>query len=189
MSAKKNSSQISKLETGIAGFDFVAGGGLPKGRTTLLAGTAGSSKTVFAAEFLGQGILKFKENGVFVTFEESPADICRNMKSLGWDIEKWVNEGKFAFVDASPDPGNQSVTPGEWDLGALIARIEHAVKKVNANRVAMDSLGAIFTQFSDGAMVRQELFRVGSALKGMNVTSLLTAERTAEYGEISRFGV
>ena len=189
MSAKKNSSQISKLETGIAGFDFVAGGGLPKGRTTLLAGTAGSSKTVFAAEFLGQGILKFKENGVFVTFEESPVDICRNMKSLGWDIEKWVNEGKFAFVDASPDPGNQSVTAGEWDLGALIARIEHAVKKVNAKRVAMDSLGAIFTQFSDGAMVRQELFRVGSALKGMNVTSLLTAERTAEYGEISRFGV
>ena len=133
MSVKKNGLQVSKLETGIAGFDFVAGGGLPKGRTTLLAGTAGSSKTVFAAEFIAQGIVKFKENGVFITFEESPADICRNMKSLGWNIEKWVAEDKFAFVDASPDVGSQFVTAGEWDLGALVARIEHAVKKVNAN--------------------------------------------------------
>jgi circadian clock protein KaiC len=189
MSAKKNGSQISKLETGISGFDFVAGGGLPRGRTTLLAGTAGSSKTVFATEFIARGIVKFEENGVFVTFEESPADICRNMRSLGWDIEKWVAEGKFAFVDASPDIGAQSVTAGEWDLGALVARIEHAVNKVNAKRLAMDSLGAIFTQFSDGAMVRAELFRVASALKSMNVTSVLTAERVQEYGEISRFGV
>jgi circadian clock protein KaiC len=189
MSAKKNGSYISKLETGIAGFDFVAGGGLPKGRTTLLAGTAGSAKTVFAAEFLADGIVKFKENGVFVTFEESPADICRNMKSLGWDIEKWVAEDRFAFVDASPSLGGKAIAAGEWDFGALVARIEHAIKKVNADRVAMDSLGAIFTQFSDGAAVRHELFRVASALKRMNVTSILTAERTDEYGEISRFGV
>jgi len=189
MSAKKNSSQISKLETGITGFDFVAGGGLPKGRTTLLAGTAGSAKTVFAAEFIAQGIMKAKENGVFITFEESPADICRNMKSLGWDMKGWVDEGKLAFVDASADIGNQPVTAGDWDFGALVARIEHAVNKVNAKRVTMDSLGAIFTQFDDGARVRHELFRVASALKSMDVTSILTAERIHEYGEIARFGV
>ena len=189
MSTRKNSTQISKLETGITGFDFVAGGGLPKGRTTLLAGTAGSAKTVFAAEFIAQGIVKAKENGVFITFEESPADICRNMKSLGWDMKKWVDEGKFAFVDASPDIGSQPVTAGDWDFGALVARIEHAVNKVNAKRVTMDSLGAIFTQFDDGAKVRHELFRVASALKSMDVTSILTAERIHEYGEIARFGV
>jgi len=189
MSAKKKVSQISKLETGISGFDFVAGGGLPKGRTTLVAGTAGSAKTVFAAEFIARGITKAKENGVFVTFEESPADICRNMKGLGWDIERWVTEGKFAFVDASPDTESRVVTIGEYDLGALLARIEHAVNKVNAKRVAMDSLGAIFTQFSDGAIVRHELLRIASTLKSMNVTAVTTAERTDEYGEISRFGV
>ncbi len=189
MSAKKSGSQIRKLETGITGFDFVANGGLPKGRTTLLAGTAGSSKTVFATEFIAQGIMKFKENGVFVTFEESPADICRNMRSLGWDIEKWEAEGKFAFVNASPDLESQAIAVGEWDLGALLARIEHAIKKVNANRLAIDAPGAVSTQFSDSAVVRQELFRIGSALKSMNVTSIITAERTTEYGEISRLGV
>jgi circadian clock protein KaiC len=189
MSDRKAVLQIEKLETGITGFDFVAGGGLPKGRTTLLAGTAGSAKTVFAAEFLAQGIIKAKEHGVFVTFEESPADICRNMKSLGWDMKKWVDEGKLAFVDASPDIGSQPITAGDWDLGALVARIEYAVNKVNAKRVTMDSLGAIFTQFADGARVRQELFRVSSALKNMKVTSILTAERIHEYGEIARFGV
>ena len=74
-------------------------------------------------------------------------------------------------------------------MGALLARIEYAVNKVNAQRVAMDSLGAIFTQFSDVAIIRHELFRIASALKKMNVTSITTAERVQEYGEISRYGV
>ncbi len=78
---------------------------------------------------------------------------------------------------------------GEYDLGALLARIESAIHKVNAKRVAMDSLGAIFTQFADSGIVRNELFRIASALKKMKVTAIMTVERTQEYGDISRFGV
>ncbi len=79
---------IAKLPTGIPGFDLITLGGLPKGRTTLVAGTAGSAKTVMAAQFLTEGIRNADENGVFVTFEESPEDIRNNMLSLGWDIRK-----------------------------------------------------------------------------------------------------
>ena len=180
---------IEKLETGIQGFDLVTNGGLPKGRTTLLAGTAGAAKTVFAVQFLVEGIRKSGEAGVFITFEESPADIRENMLGFGWDIAKFEAEGKFAFVDASPDPGEETVIAGSYDMGALVARIEHAVKRVGAKRLSMDSLGAIFTQFSDASIVRSELFRVAQALKQMRVTALLTAERNNEYGEIARFGV
>jgi circadian clock protein KaiC len=189
MSTKKNAMYISKLETHIPGFDFLAGGGLPKGRTTLVAGSAGSAKTVFAVQFLAEGITKADQRGVFVTFEESPADIVRNMKGFNWNIDKWEADGKFAFVDASPQLGEQAITAGEYDLGALLARIENAVRKVGAERVAMDSLGAIFTQFADSATVRSELFRIASALKKMNVTAVMTAERNEEYGTISRFGI
>ena len=181
--------QIEKVETGISGFDLISSGGLPKGRTTLVSGTAGSAKTVFAVQFLAEGIARCNEAGIFVTFEEGPADIRRNVKSLGWDIEAWEESGQWLFVDASPDPGQDQVEAGRYDLGALLARIEFAVRKTGATRLSMDSLGAIFAQFRDGAIVRSELFRISSLLRQLQVTSIMTSERTHEYGEIARFGV
>lgn len=180
---------IQKLPTGIKGFDLIAEGGLPKGRTTLLAGTAGSGKTIFAAQFLAEGIKKKESAGVFVTFEESAQDIRRNIFSLGWDVAQWEGEGKWAFVDASPQVGKESIIAGEYDLGALMARIENAVQRTGATRVSMDSLGAVFSQFHDNTTVRSELLRIASALKNLGVTALMTAERSRDYGDITRFGV
>ena len=172
------SSSIQKLSTGIASFDVISKGGLPEHRTTLVSGTAGSGKTVFAMQFLASGITGPGEPGVFVTFEESAADIRRNMLGFGWDLAEWERQGKFAFVDASPDPMVHTVESGSFDLEALLARVEYAVKKVQAKRVSVDSLGAMLMQFHDGATVRRELFRIASALKAMQVTALLTSERT-----------
>lgn len=189
MSDHANLAPVQKLPTGIISFDVIAKGGLPENRTTLLSGTAGSGKTVFAVQFLAAGIRDADERGVFVTFEESAADIRKNMRSFGWDLEGWERSGRFAFVDASPDPGVEIIESGPFDLGALLARVENAVRKVNAKRVSVDSLGAIFSQFSDQSVVRRELFRIASALKAMGVTAVLTAERTEDYGPIARFGV
>jgi circadian clock protein KaiC len=189
MSDPVNQSPVQKLPTGIASFDVIAKGGLPQNRTTLLSGTAGSGKTVFAMQFLAAGIRDANEHGVFVTFEESAADIRKNMRSFGWDLEEWERAGRLAFVDASPDPGVETIETGPFDLGALLARVQNAVRKVDAKRVSVDSLGAIFSQFSDQSVVRRELFRIASALKGMGVTAVLTAERTEDYGPIARFGV
>jgi len=180
---------VEKLPTGISSFDVIARGGLPKTRTTLISGTAGSGKTIFAVQFLASGILDANETGVFVTFEESASDIRQNMRSFGWDLQAWEQAGRLALVDASPDPDVEVIESGAFDLGALLARIEHAVRKVNAKRVSVDSLGAIFSQFSDQSVVRRELFRIASALKRMGVTAVLTAERTADYGPVARFGV
>jgi len=184
-----DSSAIDKLVTHIPGFDHVADGGLPLGRTTLVSGTAGSAKTALATQFLAAGICRAGHSGVFVTFEETAEDIRRNMRSFGWDITAWEREGRWAFVDASPEPAHEALVVGDYDLGALLARIEGAVARVGATRLSMDSVGAIFTQFADGATVRRELFRISVALKKLGVTSLLTAERTAEYGDIARYGV
>lgn len=120
---------VEKLPTGISSFDIIAKGGLPRMRTTLISGTAGSGKTVFAMQFLAAGIRDFGEPGVFVTFEESAADIRANMQSFGWDLAKWEADGKLAFVDASPDPNVDTIESGAFDLGALLARVNHAVKK------------------------------------------------------------
>ena len=188
MTASSSPAAVEKLPTGIPSFDIIAKGGLPRNRTTLLSGTAGSGKTVFAMQFLAAGI-RAGESGVFVTFEESAADIRHNMASFGWDLAKWESEGLLAFVDASPDPQTEVLESGEFDLGALLARVQHAIKKVDARRVAVDSLGAVFSQFADQSIVRRELFRIAWILKGAGVTALLTAERTEDYGQVARFGV
>jgi circadian clock protein KaiC len=180
---------IPKLRTEIEGFDLIAEGGLPRGRATLLSGTSGSAKTVFAAQFLAAGIRRAKQNGVFVTFEESPDDIRRNMAGFGWDIAAWEAAGQWVFVDGSPDPAHLPVVSGSYDLGALLSRIEHAVRKVGASRVVLDSLGGIFAQFDDTATIRAELFRIARALRQLEVTAIITAERLDEHGPIARYGV
>ncbi len=102
---------VEKVATGISSFDIIAKGGLPRNRTTLISGTAGSGKTIFAVQFLAAGI-QAGTPGVFVTFEESATDIRKNMLSFGWDLAAWEAEGKLAFVDASPDPLVDTIEAG-----------------------------------------------------------------------------
>ncbi|MFN7138826.1 MAG: circadian clock protein KaiC [Limisphaerales bacterium] len=180
---------VSKLQTNIDGFDYISMGGLPAGRTTLVSGTAGSAKTVMAAQFLVEGITKSNQPGVFVTFEEPADAIRRNMRSFGWDIAKWEKQGMWAFVDAAPRPSDEAMVAGEYDLEGLLIQIHSAIKKVKAKRLSMDSLGAIFTQFEDSGLVRRELFRIVHSLNDSGVTSIITSERVDEYGSIARFGV
>lgn len=183
-------SGLQKLRTGISGLDSISMGGLPRERTTLVAGSAGSGKTILAAQFLAEGIDQAGEGGVFVTFEEPPRAIRRNLASLGWDIAEWEEQGKWIFVDASAQVSEEaSLIVGNYDMGALLARIENAVHTSGAARVSLDSLGAVFTRFGDTETVRNELFRITSVLRRLEVTSLMTAERMEEYGQISREGV
>jgi circadian clock protein KaiC len=180
---------ITKIATGIEGFDLISLGGIPQGRTTLVAGSSGSSKTIMGLQFLVRGINDYQENAVFVTFEETPNEIKRNVKSFNWDLQAFEELEQWAFVDVSPDPGSQNEVIGEFDLGALMARIEHAVEKVQAKRVVIDSIGALFSQFEDTSIVRREMFRIASGLKLLGVTTIITAERLEEYGEVARFKV
>jgi circadian clock protein KaiC len=181
---------LERCSTGIPGLDMISLGGLPQKRTTLVSGSAGSGKTILAAQFLAQGIMKKNEPGVFVTFEESPDAIRQNLISLGWDIASWEAQGLWVFVDASAQTSEvDTLVVGDYDLGALLARVERAVQQSRACRLSMDSLGAIFTRFDDSRTIRSELFRISAALRRFGLTSIMTAERTEEYGEISREGV
>ncbi|MEB3269010.1 MAG: ATPase domain-containing protein, partial [Leptolyngbya sp.] len=137
---------VAKIRTMIEGFDDISHGGLPVGRTTLVSGTSGTGKTLMAVQFLYNGIIHFDEPGVFVTFEESPDDIVKNACSFGWDLQRLVDEGKLFILDASPDPEGQDVV-GNFDLSALIERIQYAIRKYKAQRVSIDSVTAVFQQY------------------------------------------
>jgi circadian clock protein KaiC len=173
-----SSKELKRLATYIPGFDLISNGGLPAGRTTLVCGGPGSAKTIFAGQFLAAGIQDAGEPGCFVTFEERPEDIRRNLSSFGWNIARWEQEGKWIFVDGSLHPKDEPVTVGDYDLGGLMARVAHAVKKIGAKRISLDSIGAMLVQLGMPAIIRRELYRVVWLLREMDVTSIITAEHS-----------
>jgi circadian clock protein KaiC len=179
---------VEKIRTLIEGFDDISHGGLPIGRTTLVSGTSGTGKTQYAIQFLYNGITQFEEAGVFVTFEETTADIIKNAVSFGWDLQKLIDEGKLFILDASPDPEGQDVV-GNFDFSALIERVQYAIKKYKAKRVSIDSVTALFQQYDSASLVRREILRLVTRLKQIGVTTIITTERIEEYGPVARFGV
>jgi circadian clock protein KaiC len=173
---------LERLLTGIAGFDRIAGGGLPMRRNTLVIGRPGAGKTVLALQFLAEGIRQFDQPGVFVTLGERPDDLRRNAASLGFDVTGWEQQGSWRFVDASPteDP---DVVVGGFDFSGLTVRILEAVRAVAATRVVIDSVSAAFLRFADAAAVRWALHGLLSALKSAGVTAVLTAEGDDELSQ------
>ncbi|MDJ0679690.1 MAG: circadian clock protein KaiC [Xenococcaceae cyanobacterium MO_167.B52] len=179
---------VRKMRTAIEGFDEITHGGIPIGRTTLVSGTSGTGKTLLAVQFLYHGIKYFDYPGIFITFEESPEDIIQNAHSFGWNLQSLVDSGKLFILDASPDPEGQEIV-GNFDLSALIERIQYAIKKYKAKLVSIDSVTAVFQQYDAASVVRREIFRLVARLKQLKVTSIMTTERIEEYGPVARFGV
>ncbi len=175
---------VSKIPSGITGFDALSRGGLPKGRATLLAGSPGSAKTIFSVQFLVAGVLA-GQPAVFVTFEESPEDIRRNMLPMGWDIASWEAAGHWLFVDCREHASDQGVV-GSCSLEPLTIRIHYAISRINGQRLVVDSLAALLLRFPDQNSIRSEIQRVLNSLKELNMTAIITAERVDEYGPISR---
>lgn len=188
MSGPLSAEPLRRVPTGIRGFEHISMGGLVEHRTTLLVGTSGSGKTLFACEALYRAVTQRGQAAVFVTFEEKPADIVRNVQKLEWDLVRLVRENKLVILDASADHGLAEEV-GAYDLSGLTAQIRHAVHEVGASLVILDSMAALFQQFSDAGALRREILRLTDMLQELGVTSLLTAEREEEYGPISRFGI
>src|SRR5512134_1870859 len=86
---------LPKSPTGITGIDEITGGGLPKGRPTLIAGSAGCGKTLFAMEFLVHGAVRYDEPGVFMAFEENAEELAQNVASLGFDVKDLIKRKKL----------------------------------------------------------------------------------------------
>ena len=179
---------LEKILTGITGFDEVLDGGVPKGRVMLVTGTTGTGKTVFLNEFLYRGITQLNENGVYVTFEEDPKDIITNVRSFGWEYISLIKKKKLAFVDAAPAEEMVLETGLQYDLSPLVKRIEYAIGKVNAKRVVVDSIDALFSRFSNKDVIRTALYQISTELKKSGVTALISAEKT-DKEELSRYGV
>src|SRR3954468_16119474 len=178
--------QLSKSATGIDGLDAITEGGLPTGRPTLLCGAAGCGKTLFGVTFLVQGAVRFKQPGVLMTFEERPEDISDNVKSLGYDLSGLVASKKLVIDHVKIERGENEES-GEYDLEGLFVRLGHAIDKIGAKRVVLDTIENLFAGLSDAAIVRSELRRLFTWLKERGVTAIITGERGE--GQLTRHGL
>jgi circadian clock protein KaiC len=178
--------ELPKTPTGISGLDEVTGGGLPRGRPTLVCGPAGCGKTLLAMEFLVRGITQFDEPGVFMAFEESVDDLIANVASLGFDLAKAEADGMLV-IDHVNVICTEMQEAGEWDLDGLFLRLGAAIDAVGAKRVVIDTIETLFGAFSNTAVLRAELRRLLGWLKDRGVTAVITGERGD--GTLTRYGI
>jgi circadian clock protein KaiC len=178
--------QLKKAFSGIAGFDEITSGGLPAGRPTIVCGGPGCGKTMFAMEFLVRGATEFNEPGVLMTFEETGEEMSRNVESLGFNLQALVDKKKL-FIDYVRIEPNEIQETGEYDLEGLFVRLQHAVEKVGAKRVVLDTVEAIFSGFANVGMLRAEIRRLFRWLKDRGLTTVITAERGE--GMLTRYGL
>jgi circadian clock protein KaiC len=178
---------LEKAPTGIQGFDEITGGGLPKGRPSLVCGGPGCGKTLFSMEFLVRGAVQYGEPGVFMSFEETGEELAQNVASLGFDLNELQEQGKLA-LDYVQVERSEIEEAGEYDLEGLFIRLGFAIDSIGAKRVVLDTLEALFGGLSNEAILRAELRRLFRWLKTKGVTAIITAER-GEGGTFTRQGL
>jgi len=177
---------LEKCPTGITGLDEITKGGLPKGRPTLICGSAGSGKTLFAMEFLMRGAMDYGEPGVFMSFEETPEDLAKNFISLGFDINDMMSRGLIATDHVYIDRSEVGET-GEYDLEGLFIRLGYAIDSIGAKRVVLDTIETLFSGLSNIHILRTELRRLFKWLKDRGVTAIITGERGEKL--LTRYGL
>jgi circadian clock protein KaiC len=167
---------LLKSLTGIYGLDEITGGGLPKGRPTLICGNAGCGKTLLAMEFLVRGATDYKEPGVFISFEETEQELISNVSSLGFDLEKLMADNKL-FIDHIHLERSEIEETGEYDLEGLFVRLNYAIEKIGAKRIVIDTVESLFSGLPNHAILRAEIRRLFRWLKEKKVTAIITGER------------
>ena len=157
-SHKTATPSLLKCPTGIAGLDEVTRGGLPKGRPTLVCGSAGCGKTLLAIEFLVRGAVQHDEPGVFMAFEETAEELTQNVRSLGFDLDDLIARNKLA-VDYVLLEGGEIEEAGAYDLEGLFVRLGHAIDTIGAKRVVLDTIEVLFSGLTETAVLRSEIRR------------------------------
>jgi len=167
---------LPKAPTGVEGLDEITQGGFPKGRPTLVCGSAGCGKTLLAMEFLIRGATEYGEPGVFMAFEESAEELTQNVRSLGFDLNKLVKQKKMA-IDFVRVERSEIEETGEYDLEGLFIRLNAAIESIEAKRVVLDTIEALFSGLQNEGILRAELRRLFRWLKDKGVTAVITGER------------
>ncbi len=183
--SKKIVPNSTKARTGIEGFDEITDGGLPRGRTTLLSGGAGSGKTIFALQFLVHGAREGREPGIFIAFEETAERLSANASGFGWNLAELIRKRTLCLIDAQPSP--DLVQSGAFDFSGMLAALGAQIKDMGARRIVFDALDILLALLPDGASRRREIYRLHAWLVAHELTALVTSKTGGDEGNSFAF--
>src|SRR3989344_1598267 len=160
--------KLKRVPSGIKNLDALKNGGFLEKSVNLIAGDAGSGKTIFALQFLVEGIKK-NEPGLYITFEEKKEKIYEEMKSFGWDLEKDEKQGKFTFLEYTPEQVKRLLVEGG---GA----IESAINKKKIKRLVIDSISSFSLLYKDELTKKEAALTLFELISAWGCTAVLTAQ-------------
>jgi len=171
--------EIERVKTGIPGFDELVYGGIPKRNIVLLSGGPGTGKSIFAQQFLFNGLLQ-KESGILVTLEEHPVQLRRNMLTFGWDVKSYEENNMFAIVDAFTGGIGETAKKEKYvvrsvdDVSEFLDTIRKAVKEVEAQRVVIDSVSTLY--LTKPTIARNILMQLKRVISGLGATAIFVSQ-------------
>lgn len=169
---------MDRINTGVPGLDAVMGGGFVSTDLCVIAGPAGSGKTIFGCQFMYESV-RSGESGVYISFEEDPAQIKRDMLELGWDFTEYESRGKMSFAKYDP-----------FHIDELFGQIENQIRSINATRVVIDSVTGLTLTLGTEAEKRLTIYKLGRILKRLGCTTLVLSENPpAQKGALAEFNV
>ena len=150
------------ISTGVPGLNQMLGaGGFYRGTSILVSGTAGTGKTSLAANFI-EAVCERGERCLYFAFEESPAQIIRNMRSIGLDLQPRVDAGLLRF---------EAARPSLFGLEMHLARMYREIEEFAPAAAVLDPISALRGETGD---VHSMLLRVIDLLKSRGITAFLT---------------
>lgn len=165
---KSTKTKAQKISSGIATVDGLTEGGYEKQSINLLVGSSGSGKSIYAMQFIMEG-LKHGERGLYVSFEEKKSDFYNNMLRLGWDLELYEKKDLFTFLEYNPEKVEMMLEEGG---GA----IENTIVKKKVERIVIDSITSFTLLFNSDLKKREATLRLFRMIRQWQCTSLLTYE-------------
>ena len=181
-------SRLRKLETGVPGLDVLTLGGIPEGRSTLVAGKSGTGKTVVGLQ-IASHLARAGTPTIVVAVEESPEDMQDSGDALGLGIRPLVNARALHFADITRPMDGPTLVSGDYDLFGLVHRLEALVKQSGARALVLDSATALFSPRPSQEALRSHFFQLVYALRTLGLTSVIIAESPADYGQLTTMGV
>lgn len=169
---------MERIKTGIPGMDKILGGGIPETQLALITGTSGTGKTTFCCQFMHEGIKRFNERGVYLSFEEPAESIKENVKEFGWDFTPLEKSGRFSFIRYDP-----------YHIEDVFDILESSIREIKATRVVVDSISALGLHVKDDAELRKMIFDLSMILRKLSCTSLMVSEIVPGATGLSRYGV
>jgi KaiC/GvpD/RAD55 family RecA-like ATPase len=176
---------MARVPSGIPGLDPLIEGGFLEGAAVLIAGGAGTGKTILGTQYIYKGAEEYGEPGIYITLEESETNIWWNMKSFRWNLTKYEQDGLIKLYRVG------MIEPLDFAkrFNEEIEKIKTMVDQMNAKRLVIDSTTAFGMWMGGEAQLRYALFKLADELKAMKCTTLLTAETMGKRDQLSRFGV